>query len=64
MVKNFDSTPGVSQKLIPRFKGPYQVERVLRNNRYVLKDVEGFQLTQTPYRGTWEAANMRQWIPG
>lgn len=64
MVKNFDSTPGISQKLIPRFKGPYQVERVLRNNRYVLKDVEGFQLTQTPYRGTWEAANMRQWIPG
>lgn len=64
MVKNFDSTPGVPQKLIPRFKGPYQIDRVLRNDRYVLKDVEGFQLTQTPYQGTWEAANMRPWIPG
>ncbi|KAL0104006.1 hypothetical protein PUN28_016996 [Cardiocondyla obscurior] len=63
MVKNFDSTPGISPKLIPRYKGPYQVDRVLRNDRYVLKDVEGFQLTQIPYKGTWEAANMRPWIP-
>lgn len=63
MVKNFDSTPGSSQKLIPRYKGPYQIERVLRNDRYILKDINGFQLTQTPYRGTWEAANMQPWIP-
>jgi len=64
MVKNFDNTPGVAQKLIPRFKGSYQIDRVLRNDRYVLRDVKGFQLTQTPYRGTWETANMRPWIPG
>lgn len=64
MVKNFDSTPGVSPKLIPRFKGPYQVERELRNDRYVLADVEGFQLTQIPYKGIWEAANIRPWTPG
>lgn len=64
MVKNFDSTPGVSPKLIPRFKGPYQVERELRNDRYELADVEGFQLTQIPYKGIWEAANIRPWTPG
>jgi len=61
MIKNFDNSVGVSQKMIPRFKGPYQVERVLRNNRYIVKDIDGFQLTQTPYRGTWEAANIRPW---
>lgn len=63
MIRNFDCTPGASQKLIPRYKGPYQVSRVLRNDRYVLTDVEGHQMTNTPYYGTWEAANMRLWRP-
>lgn len=61
MIRNFDNSPGVSTKMIPKFKGPYQVDRVLRNDRYVIKDIEGFQLSQTPYRGTWEASNMRLW---
>lgn len=63
MIRNFDATPGISQNLIPRFKGPYQVDRVLRNDCYVVKDVEGFQLAQTPYFGTWESSNMRPWVP-
>lgn len=58
-----DNSPGVSQQMIPKFKGPYQVDRVLRNDRYVIKDIEGFQLSQTPYHGTWEASNMRPWTP-
>ena len=49
MIRSFDCTLGASQKLIPRYKGPYQVNRVLRNDRYVLTDVEDHQLTQTPY---------------
>ncbi|XP_076660976.1 uncharacterized protein LOC143364587 [Halictus rubicundus] len=63
LIRNYDCTPGVSTNIIPRFKGPYEIDRVLRNDRYVIKDVEGFQLSQTPYRGTWEAANMRPWRP-
>lgn len=64
MVRNFDATPGVSQKLKSRFKGPYQVDRVLRNDRYVLRDAEGHQLSRIPYHGTGEASNMRSWTPG
>lgn len=60
-VRNFDSTPGGPKKLIPQFKGPYEVKPVLRNDRYALADVEGFQLTQRPYVGVWEARNMRPW---
>lgn len=63
MIRNIDNTPGASQKLIPRFKGPYQIDRILKNDRYVIKDVEGFQLTQTPYYGTWGASNIRLWNP-
>ena len=53
MVRNFDSTVGVSHKLIPKFKGPYQVIKALRNDRYVIADIEGFQTTQKPYQGVW-----------
>ena len=60
-IKNFDSTPGVAHKLIPRFKGPYKIIKELRNNRYVVADLEGFQLSQKPYQGVWEPANMRPW---
>ena len=63
MVANFDSTPGAPKKLRPVSKGPYEVIKVLRNDRCVIKDVENFQVTQKPYMGTWEASNMRPWRP-
>jgi len=37
------------------------VVRILRNDRYVIKDVSDHQVTQKSYEGTWEAANMRPW---
>lgn len=61
MVKNFDCTPGTSKKLIPKFKGPYIIEKELRNNRYVISDIDGFQNSNQPYKGTWEACNMKPW---
>ena len=61
MIRNFDSTAGVTHKLIPKFKGPYQIIKELRNDRYVVADVEGFQITQKTYQGVWEPANMRLW---
>ena len=64
MVKNFDSTPGVARKLIPSFKGPYEIDKKLRNDRYLLKDIAGFQVSQKPYHGVWEAANLRPWHKG
>lgn len=32
-IQNFDSTPGAPKKLIPEFKGPYEIAKVLRNDR-------------------------------
>jgi len=43
MVKNFDSSVRVARKLIPKHKGPYVIDKVLRNDRYLIKDVEGFE---------------------
>lgn len=62
MVRNFESKAGVSKKLIPIFKGPYEISKKLRNDRYVVKDIEGYQITQKPYMGTWEAANLRPYV--
>lgn len=53
MVRNFDSHTGVSRKLIPKLRGPFRVSRVLRSDRYLLKDIEGFQQSRNPYRGVW-----------
>lgn len=61
MLKNFDTTKGISPKLKPRFKGPYQIAKILRNNRYVIVDIPGCQVTQKKYEGVWEPANMRLW---
>ncbi|KYQ47742.1 hypothetical protein ALC60_13230 [Trachymyrmex zeteki] len=62
MVKNFDSTPGASKKLLPKYRSPYEVKKILGNDRYLLTDVPGFQNTQKLYTGTWAAGNMRRWI--
>lgn len=60
-IKNFDSTSGVSQKLKPVFKGPYKVAEQLDNDRYKITDVDGFQNTQRPYNGIWQASNLKLW---
>lgn len=61
VIRNFDSTVGSARKLIPQYKGPYRVIKKLRNDRYVLSDLENFQVTQKPYVGTWEVSNMKPW---
>lgn len=59
MVRNFDNTVGAPRKLIPYFKESYGIIKVLRNDRYVVADLEGLQNTQRSYIGTWEASNLR-----
>ena len=62
MICNTDVTPGVNKKLIPKFKGPYVVKTVLDHDRYIVSDIEGFQVTQLPYTGTVSADHMKMYI--
>lgn len=64
MVRNFDSHAGVSKKLLPKFNGPYRISKILKNDRYLLQDVEGFQKSRNPYKGVWAADNIRPWFQG
>lgn len=56
MIRNFETGP---EKLAPAYKGPYKIIKTLRNDRYVIDDIEGFQMSQKPYTGVWEAAHLK-----
>lgn len=62
MIKNFDVTPGVNKKLIPKFKGPYTVRKVLDKDRYIVADIDGNQITQRPFEGVVGPDQMRKWV--
>lgn len=62
MVTNFDTTPGINKKLLPKFRGPYRVSQVLPNDRYQIEDVDNWQVTQRAYRGIHAPAQLRPYI--
>lgn len=62
VIRNVDTTIGTSKKLIPKYRGPYVVHKILEHDRYVVKDIENCQLTQIPYNAVLEAARMRPWV--
>lgn len=62
MIRNFENTPGISKKIIPQYRGPYEISKILKNNRYIISDPPGVQNTQRPYNGTWNVDNIRSWI--
>lgn len=61
VIVNTDVTPGYNKKLIPKYKGPYIINKVLPNDRYVVKDIEGFQVTQIPFEGIFDTSRIRKW---
>ncbi|XP_037939272.1 uncharacterized protein LOC119672324 [Teleopsis dalmanni] len=61
VIKNVDTTAGTNKKLLPKFKGPYVVQKKLQNDRYVVRDIENAQITQIPYEGIIEACNIKLW---
>ena len=58
MIKNVDTTAGTNKKLLPKFKGPYEVTKILDHDIYIVEDIEGFQVTQIPYSGVLSPDNM------
>lgn len=62
LLRKLQNKPGENQKLVPKYKGPYQVKTVLNKNRYVIIDVPGYQLTQKPLNTIVSADKIKPWI--
>ncbi|XP_055910752.1 uncharacterized protein LOC129945117 [Eupeodes corollae] len=62
MIKNIDTTPGTNKKLLAKFRGPYEIKKVLPNHRYAIGDIEGLQLTRLPYKGICSPSNMKLYV--
>lgn len=62
MIINTDVTPGINKKLIPKYRGPYVIKKVLLGDRYLLTDPEGFQHTQILFEGVYDASRLKPWL--
>lgn len=62
MITNVDVSVGHNKKLIPKYRGPYVVRKVLDNDRYVVGDIENFQVTQRPFESIVGPDRMKMWI--
>lgn len=60
MIRNIDNTPGINKKLIPKYKGLYVVKTVLDHDKYIVSDIDGFQISQIPFTGTVSVDHMRR----
>ncbi|KMQ89733.1 hypothetical protein RF55_10607 [Lasius niger] len=54
--------PGEDKKLKPQYKGPYIVAKVLKKNRYVIKDIPGFNIASKPYDSILSPDRMKLWV--
>lgn len=62
MIRQGTYPPGTSKKLLPKFKGPYKVHKVLAKSRYVITDIPGYQCTSKPYNGILSSDKIKPWI--
>lgn len=62
MITNIDTSAGVNKKLISKYKGPDIITKVLPNDRYLVEDIPGFQITQILYKSIIEPSHMKLWV--
>jgi transposase InsO family protein len=51
LIKSEAVSTGESRKLEPKYRGPYEIVKVLDNDRYLVQDIEGEQQSARIYKG-------------
>lgn len=64
LIRNEPQATGESRKLEPKYKGPYQVSRVLGNDRYLIEDVPGLQISSRKFCSVFSSDKMKKWCDG
>lgn len=62
LIKELQAKPGESRKLKPNYKGPYVITKVLKNKRYVVQDIPGFNVTARAYNSILSADKLKPWV--
>lgn len=62
LIRNDRGKIGVSSKLKPNYKGPYLITKSLGSNRYVVKDIPGFNVTQKPLNTILSSDRIKPWV--
>lgn len=62
VIRDTSVKPGESSKLKLSYKGPYMVAKVLNKNRYVIKDIPGFNVSARPYNSILSPDRIKFWI--
>lgn len=61
LIKSEPAATGQPRKHLPKYKGPYIVEKVLGKDRYVLTDPPGLQITGRPFTSIYAADRLKPW---
>lgn len=62
LIRDLQGKTGTSKKIKPNYKGPYKIAKVLNKNRYVVKDIPGFNIIQKPYDSILSPDKLKLWI--
>jgi len=62
LVRNLQTKVGEGKKLKTNYRGPYVISKILNKNRYVVKDIPGFNITQRPYNTILSTDKLKPWI--
>lgn len=60
MIPNHKTEKGKSKKLVPKFRRPFQITRVLDNDRYEVSSIRGH--SDRAYRNIFPADHLKPWI--
>lgn len=58
VIKNVDTSVGTNKKLILKYRGPYVIKKKLDHDRYIIEDIEDFQVTQMPYHDVLDSSRL------